>query len=171
MPHSEHIILDHSKTTGLYDTQAKGVATGALQYSEGLITNDFSTAHEKPVEPTLRKMQAKKSKRAVEKGTTGPDVAESELEAPVPEAVEGGKKKKGGRKAKQEKFPLGKIDISAEPIETQARVKSGATANTGGRKAAAAANPWLKHVADFRAKNPEMKYKNVLVKAKETYKK
>ena len=32
-----------------------------------------------------------------------------------------------------------------------------------------AANPWLIHVAAFKKAHPEMKYKDVLVQAKETY--
>jgi hypothetical protein len=32
-------------------------------------------------------------------------------------------------------------------------------------------NPWIKHVAEFRKKHPEMKYSEVLKKAKDSYKK
>jgi len=32
-------------------------------------------------------------------------------------------------------------------------------------------NPWLAHVAEFKNDHPEMKYKEVLVEAKKTYKK
>lgn len=30
-------------------------------------------------------------------------------------------------------------------------------------------NPWLEHVAKFRASHPELSYKQVLVEAKKTY--
>jgi len=33
------------------------------------------------------------------------------------------------------------------------------------------ANPWIAHVAEFRKKHPEMKYSEVLKKAKDSYKK
>ena len=32
-------------------------------------------------------------------------------------------------------------------------------------------NPWLDHVKDFREKNPDMKFTEVLREAKKTYKK
>ena len=31
------------------------------------------------------------------------------------------------------------------------------------------ANPWLVHVKAFRAKHPDMKYKDILVEARKTY--
>ena len=34
-----------------------------------------------------------------------------------------------------------------------------------------APNPWLEHVKQIRAQNPGMKYKDVLVLAKQSYKK
>lgn len=30
-------------------------------------------------------------------------------------------------------------------------------------------NPWLDHIAKFRKENPQMKFKEVLVKARKTY--
>lgn len=38
------------------------------------------------------------------------------------------------------------------------------------RSAAAKANPWIKHVMSVKAKNPSLKFKDVLIKAKTTYK-
>ena len=32
-------------------------------------------------------------------------------------------------------------------------------------------NPWIEHVAKFRAAHPELSYKDVLIQAKLTYKK
>jgi hypothetical protein len=38
------------------------------------------------------------------------------------------------------------------------------------RSAAAKANPWIKHCMAVRAKHPGLKFKDVLIKAKSTYK-
>ena len=59
-----------------------------------------------------------------------------------------------------------------------AKCKGGAV-KTGGKKGGAVktggktkkVNPWLKHVAEFRKKHPNLSYKDVLIGAKKTYKK
>lgn len=44
-------------------------------------------------------------------------------------------------------------------------------AKTPKAKPAPKTNPWIAHVGTVRAKNPDSSYKEVLVKAKATYKK
>jgi len=46
--------------------------------------------------------------------------------------------------------------------------KTSVKTQSGGTKKV---NPWLVHIKKFRADNPDLKFKDVLIKAKETYKK
>ena len=51
---------------------------------------------------------------------------------------------------------------------SKTKQKNIAKTQSGGTKKV---NPWLVHVKKFREANPDLKFKDVLMKAKETYKK
>ena len=61
-----------------------------------------------------------------------------------------------------------KVSKTSSKTATVASTTSNATATksqSGGR----APNPWLVHVKQVKAANPDLKFKDVLIKAKESY--
>ena len=65
-------------------------------------------------------------------------------------------------------FPT-ELDNWIPPEVTRGIAKKIAEKASGGAKKVRKANPWLEHVKQVKEKHPELKYKDVLVLAKNSY--
>lgn len=89
-------------------------------------------------------------------------------------APAGGKKprKPRAKKAAPAAEPVAAVvEVKAVEGEAKPKRKGGNAKGSAAAKGAAAKNPWLQHVKKVKGDNPKLSLKEVMLKAKESYKK
>jgi hypothetical protein len=109
----------------------------------------------------IEKPKRGRKKKVVPKATAEP--VEESVPAPVP------KKRVRKKKVKVSEEPPVVIEEVKEEKPKKTKKASKASTKDEPKKKKRPPNKWLIHVKEFRSKNPDMKYSEVLKKAKDTY--
>ena len=114
------------------------------------------------VEPVvIEKPKRGRKKKVVPKATAEP--VEESTPAPVP------KKRVRKKKVKVSEEPPVVIEEVKEEVKPKKTKKASKASTKDEPKKKRPPNKWLIHVKEFRSKNPDMKYSDVLKQAKTTY--